>query len=422
MHFVLPTFVFVCTLVLVIWQPRGLKIGHSAILGAAAALLLGLVSLTDVLEVTAIVWDATLAFIGIVLMAMVLDELGFFEWAAIKMAQFAKGNGHLMFIYSVLLGALVAAFFANDGAALILTPIILAKMRLLQLNMKALIAFVIAAGFISDAASHPFVFSNLTNIVTVNYFGFGFWQYALTMFVPNLVAVLASVMLLWLVFQRDIPQRVDIDLLKPAASVIKNHTMFKWSWLMLGLLLVGYSWGETQGWPISVFSLGGALVLMAMGAYFKTCKPWMTLKIAPWQIVWFSIGLYVVVWGLKNAGLTELLAQVLIWLGQFGQVIQVVGTGFIAAILSALMNNLPTVMIMDIAIGQMGETALAYANVIGSNLGPKMTPWGSLATLLWLHVLMQKGVNIGWGAYMKVGLLITPPVLLLTLLALSWWL
>lgn len=417
----LPGLVFLVTLILIIWQPKGLQIGTTAILGAVVSLLLGLVSLSDVLEVTDIVWDATLTFIGIILISMVLDELGFFEWAAIKMAHWSNGNGHLMFVYTVLLGALVAAFFANDGAALILTPIILAKMRLLKLNMKSLIAFVIAAGFISDSASLPFVFSNLTNIVTVNYFDIGFWHYSAMMMIPNLISVLASVTLLWLVFRKDIPQQVDLSLLKPAHTAIKNETMFKWSWFVLLLIFFGIGIGDIFAIPISVFALSGALILLVLGSYYRTCEPWMTIKIAPWQIVWFSIGLYVVVWGLKNAGLTDVLAQSLVYFESWGYTGQVVATGFMAAILSAIMNNMPTIMVMDIAIGQMGNEALAYANIVGSNLGPKMTPWGSLATLLWLHVLMQKGVTIGWGQYMKIGFVITPPVLLVTLLALAWW-
>jgi arsenical pump membrane protein len=98
--------------------------------------------------------------------------------------------------------------------------------------------------------------------------------------------------------------------------------------------------------------------------------------------------------------------------------VAIIGTGFISAILSAVMNNMPTVMIMDIALVDIPNQALAYANIIGCNLGPKMTPFGSLATLLWLHVLAQKGVKIGFWEYSKFGLLVTPPILFTVLVSL----
>ncbi|MDD2781516.1 arsenic transporter [Sulfuricurvum sp.] len=409
---------FLVTLVFIIWQPKGLQIGTSAVAGAITAVALGVVSLADVWTVTSIVWDATLAFIGIILLSMVLDEIGFFEWAALKMVRLSKGNGNLMFIYMMILGALVAAFFANDGAALILTPIILAKMKYLKLNPVAMFAFLMAGGFIGDSASNPLVISNLTNIVTAGYFQIGFWEYARTMFLPNLLSIIASIVVLWLFFRKDIPTHIDVDNLATPESVIKNMTMFRLSWWFLGLLMVGYFIGDAYHLPISVFALGGALVFLAIATYFKATKPVATIKAAPWQVVWFSIGLYVVVYGLKNGGLTTYLAGVITELQSMGNVYAVIGTGFLSAILSSVMNNMPTIMIMDIAIAEAGNSALAYANIIGCNLGPKMTPIGSLATLLWLHVLAQKGVKIGWGEYMKVGLVITPPVLLVALLGL----
>jgi arsenical pump membrane protein len=409
---------FFVTLVFIIWQPRGLQIGTTAVVGAIAAVILGVVSIGDVWTVTSIVWDATLAFIGIILLSMVLDEIGFFEWAALKMVRLSKGNGNLMFVYMMILGALVAAFFANDGAALILTPIILAKMKYLKLNPVAMFAFLMAGGFIGDSASNPLVISNLTNIVTAGYFGLGFWEYARTMFLPNLLSIIASIVVLWLFFRKDIPTHIDVDNLATPESAIKNLIMFRLSWWFLGLLMVGYFIGDAYHLPISVFALGGALVFLSLATYFKATKPMMTIKAAPWQVVWFSIGLYVVVYGLKNGGLTTYLAGVITELQSMGNVYAVIGTGFLSAILSSVMNNMPTIMIMDIAIAEAGNSALAYANIIGCNLGPKMTPIGSLATLLWLHVLAQKGVRIGWGEYMKVGLVITPPVLLAALVGL----
>ena len=406
---------FLGVLLFVIWQPKGLQIGTTAVIGAVAALLLGVVSVGDVLTVTGIVWDATLAFIGIILLSLVLDEIGFFEWAALKMAKLSGGSGNRMFVYILLLGALVAAFFANDGAALILTPILLAKMKHLKMDPAAVFAFLMAGGFIGDSASSPLIISNLTNIVTAGYFGLGFWAYAKTMFLPNLLGIIASIAVLWLYFRKAIPLKVDIAALPEPASVIKNRTMFRLSWGFLALLMAGYFIGDRYDLPVSLFALGGAVVFLLIANYYKAVKPMMTVKAAPWQVVWFSIGLYVVVYGLKNAGLTDYLSGTVAWLASYGETAAVFGTGVLTALLSAVMNNMPTIMIMDIAVADAGRDALAYANVLGANLGPKLTPIGSLATLLWLHVLAQKGVRIGWGAYMKVGVVITPPVLIAAL-------
>jgi len=412
---------FFITLIFVIWQPKGLQIGTTTVIGAIVALIIGVVSFQDVITVIDIVWDATLAFIGIIILSMVLDEIGFFEWAAIKMAKLSGGNGNKMFVYILLLGALVAAFFANDGAALILTPILLAKMKYLKMKPLAIFAFLMAGGFIGDSASNPLVISNLTNIVTAGYFDIGFVEYAKNMFLPNLLSIIASIAILWIYFRKDIPLAVDVTKLPEASSVIKNQTMFKFSWFFLALLMGGYFIGDHYNLPISLFALGGALIFLAIANYFKAVKPIRTIRSAPWQVVWFSIGLYVVVYGLKNAGLTDVIASWIEALSHQGEAVAIIGTGFLSGIISSVMNNMPTIMIMDIAIdkvGYVGNEALVYANILGSNLGPKMTPIGSLATLLWLHVLAQKGVKIGWGEYMKVGLVITPPVLFVALLGL----
>ncbi|AXX88252.1 arsenical pump membrane protein [Malaciobacter marinus] len=415
---ILASGIFLLTLIFVIWQPKGLQIGTTAVIGAIIALIAGVVSFSDVQIVTSIVWDATLAFIGIIILSLVLDEIGFFEWAALKMARFSNGNGLKMFVYSILLGAFVSALFANDGAALILTPILLAKMRILKLNLKTIIAFLLAGGFISDSASLPFVFSNLTNIVTANYFNIGFAQYFFDMFIPYIISVIASIFFLWLILRKDIPKSVDISLLKEPKTAIKDMKLFYFSWLFLAVLLVGYFIGDIYGLPVSLFALGGGIIFLIIASIAKTVNPKTIIKDAPWQVVWFSIGLYIVVYGLKNAGLTDYLTIVLKDLSLRGDAIAVISTGFIAAFLSAIMNNMPTIMIMDIALEDIGNQAMIYANIVGCNLGPKMTPFGSLATLLWLHVLAKKGVNISFAQYSKFGMIITPPVLLIVLLTL----
>ena len=415
----LASIIFLITLIFVIWQPRGLQIGTTAIIGAIVALIAGVVSISDVGIVFDIIWDATLAFIGIIILSMVLDEIGFFEWAALKMAKLSHGNGLLMFVYSIILGAIVSALFANDGAALILTPILLAKMNILKLNTKTILAFLLAGGFISDSASLPFVFSNLTNIVTANYFSIGFAEFFSNMILPYFVSVLASMAVLWIILRKDIPKTVDIHLLKNPNDVIKHKGLFNFSWLFLALLLGGYFIGDAYNIPVSVFALGGGVLFLLIASMTKTVEPKRIIKEAPWQVVWFSLGLYIVVYGLKNAGLTDYITEVLLYLNSQSEIVAVVGTGFLAAFLSAFMNNMPTIMVMDIALVDIANEAMIYANIVGCNLGPKMTPFGSLATLLWLHSLEKKGVHIDFWSYSKFGLMVTPPVLFVVLLSLT---
>jgi len=416
--------IFIFTLTLVIWQPRGLGIGWSASIGAVIALLLGVVHLADIPVVWHIVWNATATFVAVIIISLLLDEAGFFEWAALHFARWGGGNGVKLFAFIVLLGAAVSALFANDGAALILTPIVMAMLVALGFSPAATLAFVMAAGFIADTASLPLIVSNLVNIVSADFFKIGFNEYASVMVPANIASVLASLCVLLLFYRRDIPASYDVAQLKQPSAAIKDLATFRAGWVVLVLLLVGFFALEPLGVPVSAVAAAGAAILLAVAARGHVISTKKVLHGAPWQIVVFSLGMYLVVYGLRNAGLTGYIAVLLNHFAAGGVWTASLGTGVLSAVLSSIMNNMPTVLIGALSIDASTasgavKAAMAYANVIGCDLGPKITPIGSLATLLWLHVLGKKGTTIGWGYYFRVGAVLTMPVLLVTLAALA---
>jgi len=362
--------------------------------------------------------------VAIIVVSLLLDAAGFFEWAALHVARWAGGHGRRLFAMVVLLGAAVSALFANDGAALILTPIVIAMLRALGYGPKPTLAFVMAAGFIADTASLPLVVSNLVNIVSADFFRLGFGKYALVMVPVDLAAIAATLLVLTFYFRRDIPAKYDVGQLRMPADAVRDPATFRTGWIVLALLLIGFFVLDPLGVPVSAVAAVGAILLLAVAGRGKVIETRKVIRDAPWQVVIFSLGMYLVVYGLRNAGLTTHLSTLLDRTAEGGVWGAAFGTGIIAAVLSSVMNNMPTVLVGALSIDASHATgtvrdAMIYANVIGCDLGPKLTPIGSLATLLWLHVLDQKGVKIGWGYYFKVGMTLTVPVLLITLAALA---
>jgi len=423
--------IFILTLILVLLRPRYLGIGGGALIGAAAMLLAGVIPWQRLPELWGLVRDPTFTFLGLVVISLVLEQAGSFRWAALHMARRGRGSGPRLFVLLILLGAVVAALLANDGAVLILTPIVLALLFEIGLSPAAALVFVVATGFVADTTSLPLVTSNLTNILSARYFALPYDRYALVMVPVNLVALAATLAVLWLGFRRRIVPRYETAHLPAPRSAVRDPLVFKAGFIVLAVALAAYFLTARLHVPISLITGLAAVALLGLGLRPGEARPVSLKRVlhdTPWQIVAFSLGMYVVVFGLRNAGLVDYYANAVHWLAGRGLFVATLGIGSLTALLSAVVNNLPAVLIGSLGIHQapgltpLVREAAIYANIVGSDLGPKLTPIGSLATLLWLHLLVRRGEPVSWGRYLKWGFTLTPPVLLITLAALAGWL
>ena len=426
--------ILIITLYLAITKPQGLGIGWSALGGAIFALGTGVVTLKDIPVVWGMVGNATFTLVALIIIALVLESSGFFRWLAINITRWGSGWGRLLFMLVVLLGALLTAMLTSYGTVLFLTPVVIEIVLELGFAAKGAIAFIIAIGFIADTASLALPVSNLVNAIAADYFHISFLRYVLVMVPCNVVAIASSLGVLWFYFDRYIPTNYSLASLKTSSDrLIRDPLVCRWSFPILGLLLISYFFAQPLGIPVGFIASIGAIIMLALaGRWFGggsgVSSTLQILQQAPWQAILFSLGMYIVVMGLVNVGLTPKVTHILEQLPRWGITVATTGTGFLAMLLSSVMNHLPAVLVNNIAIKNTAgvdpaiREAMVYANIIGCDIGAKLTPIGSLSTLLWLEVLARKGIRINWFQYFSFSIVLTIPVLFISLLILAIWL
>lgn len=414
------------TLILLFWRPLNLALWVYSSIAAFLAFVLELVDFEDAKFIFDLIWDSSLTLIGLILLSFSLEALGFFDFLAFKILKFSSNANaqihtqKLMFFMLVFVFFL-ATFFANDGAILIITPIVIALFSTLKNeNSKSiLIAFLLSLSFLCDAGSNLFVVSNLTNIITANYFKLDFLDFAKTMFLPSLFVFISTFVMIFIIFKNVLPKKLEFEFIKRNES---SKPILIFCVVFLVFFTLGFFIGQSYGLSKSIFILGGALVFWLIVSVLKPKQSLKIFKNAPWGVLIFSFGLYIVVFSLYKVGAGELLKEFYVLLMQeknFG----IFGVGLLSALGSSLFNNLPMVLIGDLALKEYFDTnsfeiLMVYAHLLGVNIGPKLTPIGSLATLLWLEVLAHKGVKISFWQYIKFGFSITLIVLIAALFGL----
>jgi len=415
--------IFVVTLFLMIKQPRGINLGLAAGIGAVASLLLGTVTVGDAMTAFESIWNAALAFVGIVTLSVTLDVMGFFKWAALRVAKLAKGSGVRLYLYIALLAAAVSILFANDSAVLILTPLVLEIVQQLKLEMNGKMAYLFAVGLIADTAAMPLITSNPVNIVSADFFGYTFIEHMIFMTPIAVVTITLSLIVVYLYFRKAIPRSYDptlVDALIGDGAVIQPRQL-KVSFVTLAVIDVLYVVASLNGIPVGFVIFGGAMFLLGFYVFTMSHSHMheeekhgviYILKRVNWDILVFMVGILLVVQGLKHAGAIQFYADAFVWCLTLPSFLSTLVPSLLVTVSASAMNNWPMTMLGLLSIQQAGvsytlnsagSTALIFANIIGNNLGPHFFPIGSLAILMWLNTMKRKGLNIRLVDYLRVG-------------------
>ena len=218
------------------------------------------------------IWDAALAFIGIIALSLVLDAMGFFKWAALRVVKLAGGSGLRLYFYVTLLTAAVSILFANDSAVLILIPIVLEIVTCLNIDAKGKLAYLFSAGLIADTAAIPLIISNPINILSADFFGYSFIDHLIFMAPIAVATITSSLLIVYLFFRKGIPKAYNPQAAgaltkgKPVISPFLLRVCFA----TLAAVDVGYVLTSLVRVPVSFVICNGAVFL---GAVY-----WFTLK------------------------------------------------------------------------------------------------------------------------------------------------
>lgn len=410
-------------LALIVGFADRINIAIPAVVGAIAMVGLGFVPLSQVVDLWRLTWDATVTLVGLLLVAHLLDEAGFFAWLSLHAIRSARGHGPAAWGGLMAMTVLVTLFLANDGAVLIMTPIVAEFVLALgwEATGPAALAFLLPVGFLVDATSTLLPPSNLTNIITADAFGIRFLSYVRQLGPAWGAQLAVSFLVLWLLFGRRVPPRISTEGLPSPASALRHPRVARTGGWVLAGLVVAYVANSWLRWPTAVWVGAAALVLAAMALGSGAISSKRLLRLPPWHVVLFAQGMFVMVAGIGNLGLTGLLAA--FWSNRSAALPFVLRVGGLESLLSAATNNLPALLIGVLALARAAahRPALAIgALLIGSDVGSKLTPIGSLATLMWLHALSRKGFRIGWRRYLGFAPLVTVPVVLVALAVLAW--
>ena len=411
---VLISLITVLTLLGIMLRPWKVSEAIIALTGAGALLLLGLLSPVEAFTTLLRDWNTFFFFLGMMSFAALAEAAGLFDWLAVQAARLSGSSSRRLFFNTFLLGSLISMLLSNDATALILTPIVYSLVTRLRLPV---LPYLFACTFIADTASFLLPVSNPINILVTSQFPLGLLTFLRLLFLPSLLVIGINAGVFYFLYRRQLQGRFDIKRLPALQETVKHQAYFRYTCIIVLLVAGAYVIAAAIQFPLSLIALGGALLLLLGALFWKQTTLRSTAGQISWPIFGFIAGMFLVVQALETTGLTAQFGQLLLHLSggtTFGAVM--VGT-LGSALGTNLINNVPMAVVMTSSLHSMQHAPLAIqqgflaATIFGCDLGPNLTTVGSLATILWLLILRQRNIEVSGLDYFKVGILVTPVML-----------
>jgi len=374
-------------------------------LGGLGVLLTGLLAPADALSVIERIATVLIFLVAVTVIAGLADAAKVFEVAAREAAHLGRGRVWRLWLLVVALATALTIVLSLDTCAVLLTPVVLAMARQLDIPPKL---FAFTTVWLAGTASLLLPVSNLTNLLALHRFdqlGLGLQDYIGLSWRPAIVAVVITVALLALLFHRDLRRQYVV----PETPHLDDKVLF---WGCAGVCLAlgpAFVSGVDVAWPASA----GAVILVALFTVRRRAE--LTWSLVPWRLVITVVGLFLVVAALTAHGLEDVLRDVAGSSSNLLGDLRLTGTSALGA---NAVNNLPAYLAMEPVAADEGQRMMLL--LIGVNCGCLLTLWGSLATLLWRDRCIAAGVHISWWSFLWRGLLLTPLVLAATVLTLHW--
>ncbi len=420
---VLISIIAILTLLGIMLRPFKLNEATFALSGAGLLLILGLITPRSAFTTLFQDWNTFLFFLGMMSLSALAEVAGLFDWLAIQAARLSGNSSRRLFFNTFFLGTLISMVLSNDATALILTPIVYTLVTRLKLPV---LPFLFACTFIADTASFILPVSNPINIIVLSKYPLDLFTFLRLLLLPSLAVISINMGVFFLLYRRQLQGTFDLKRLPSAAESIQHTSYFRYVCAVLVLVAIAYIIASAKQIPLSLVALSGAFLLLIGALLWKQTTLKNTGKQISWSIFGFIAGMFIIVQAVESTGLTTQFGLLLLHLSggnSFGAV--VVGT-IGSALGTNLINNVPMAVVLNSALHsvQHAPTAVRYgfiaATIFGCDLGPNLTTVGSLATVLWLLILRQRNLDVSGLDYFKVGIIVTP--LMLVVGALAIWL